>query len=228
MLQLYVGGDTAHWTDGGVVTEYRTDTRAETMHFASSDRVGEGPLIEDLIGRVSENWTVWDVGAHVGGWTVPLAAHCDVVAIEPVTENIQRLRENLDRNDRDADIRPVALADADGYRSIGPANTLSHSARYELGRGPGQTRVRRGATLVAEGVPAPDAIKVDVEGAELAVLRGLGSLLADIKVAVVECHPGRLTYRGESVADVRDTLADAGLDVEPVDRDGQPILWGQS
>jgi hypothetical protein len=47
----------------------------------------------------------------------------------------------------------------------------------------------RADTLIARGEPAPDVIKIDVEGGELLVLQGARKLLADRRpVLLIEVH----------------------------------------
>jgi hypothetical protein len=59
--------------------------------------------------------------------------------------------------------------------------------------------VRRGDALAAElGLPAPNVVKIDVEGYEWEVLQGLGNLLARpaLRAVFVEVHFSILHERG--------------------------------
>jgi len=64
--------------------------------------------------------------------------------------------------------------------------------------------VARGDSL---DLPPPDVIKIDVEGAELAVLDGFGQLLQAARAVYVEVHD--LDER----EDVLQTLRDRGLEI---------------
>lgn len=55
--------------------------------------------------------------------------------------------------------------------------------------------------------PSPDVVTVDVEGAEVAVVRGARELLADTHPTLfVEVHPALLEHRSESVRELYETL----------------------
>jgi len=64
--------------------------------------------------------------------------------------------------------------------------------------------------LVADGLPAPDVVKIDVEGAELEVLDGMERTLRELRPAlVIELH--------ETNVPVADRLESAGYRVENLD-----------
>ena len=68
-----------------------------------------------------------------------------------------------------------------------------------------------GATSSLDGYasdnPSPDVVTVDVEGAELDVVRGAVDLLADARPTLfVEVHPALLEHRGEDVTELYETL----------------------
>ncbi len=65
-----------------------------------------------------------------------------------------------------------------------------------------------------------DVVKLDVEGAETAALRGLAGLLdgdAPPRTIFVECHPELLERAGSSQAELVATLTGAGYRVEWID-----------
>ena len=162
-------------------------------------------------GRVA-GATVWDVGAHFGYHTMSLAQLVGpsgrVVAFEPNRWNLARLALNLDRNPdlrQRAEVVDVALSDQDGEATfvfsrviIDGTSSGSHLERamvpspaqeYELFERE-SVRTHRADTLWREGrVPAPDAIKIDVEGAESLVLQGARDLLRGVRPWLfVEVH----------------------------------------
>lgn len=141
--------------------------------------------------------TVVDVGANVGLHTIPLALAVGtgkVMAFEPVPENVKRLQENVERNRlRNVEIYPFALSDEDGsatmHLSRDPAyGTLMSTAVAHVAGESIETSTRRlDDVWRMAGQPAVSAIKVDVEGAELRVLRGAKDLLATCRpVLLVE------------------------------------------
>lgn len=170
--------------------------------------------------RLPDDAAIVDVGAHVGEHAIPLARGTDrrVVAFEPNRESADRLARNADRNglgDRNGDggridLRRAGLGDANAtltfYRStFSKCSAFDRESATRWGASVAGTEavpVRRlddlvegagdGAQNGVDPVPAPDAIKVDVEGREAAVLRGAAETLATHRpLLVVEVHePG--------------------------------------
>jgi FkbM family methyltransferase len=142
-----------------------------------------------------------DVGAHMGYHAVLMARLVRkegmVVAFEPFPDSFEMLRKNAALNRlANVKIEPMALADRDGMLS------LTFTADEELSTTPSASgyAVRGRAATVA--VPAcsldsylakrgrvPKLIQIDVEGAELAVLRGSESTLRSAHPKIlVEIH----------------------------------------
>lgn len=89
--------------------------------------------------------------------------------------------------------------------------------------------VETGDALVASsGASQPTVVKIDVEGAEAAVLSGLQETLGHPACRLVYCeiHPGRLGERGGSPELVRETLRAHGFTVETLQTqpDGRSIV----
>lgn len=142
----------------------------------------------DLRGKV-----VYDVGAFQGLLTLYFARLARaVVAFEPNPQSHARVLENVRLNGL-GNVRVVA---AGCGRAPGTVE-LSYNTRFPGGASADELlggqmatgadrRVRRVAVEVArlddlvarEGLPAPDLVKVDTEGFELAVLEGMAGVLA--------------------------------------------------
>ena len=60
-----------------------------------------------------------------------------------------------------------------------------------------------------DDLPSPDVVKIDVEGAELQVIQGLSSALANARVVYCEVHPQHVDEE-----DVFDALRSLGFTVE--------------
>jgi FkbM family methyltransferase len=163
-----------------------------------------------LSGRARAGTTAIDVGANVGLFTVPLARAVGsggrVVAIEPDAENVARLEANLRLNRlTNVLVERVAAGDRDGEVELHMADDPAFHSTVEvhLGRGTGHaSRVpaaRLDAIWTHLGRPVVSAIKVDVEGAELAVLRGAETLLRELRPALLlEANAGE---RREALTD---------------------------
>jgi FkbM family methyltransferase len=149
-----------------------------------------------LSGRARVGTTAIDVGANIGLFTVPLARAVGsvgrVIAIEPDAENAARLEANL-RLNRLANVlvERVAAGDRDGEGELHLANDPAFHSTVEIyaGRGIGhavRVPVNRLDTIWTRlGRPVVSAIKIDVEGGELAVLRGAETLLRETRPALL-------------------------------------------
>lgn len=124
-----------------------------------------------------------DVGANAGGyslWVLSLLRdRCTIVAVEPDPELAARLRFNAATNDA-ANLRVIgaALSDHEGMgllavdaRNRGENRLLGHAGAGEAGGGtPVPLRTLLGVVR-GEGLSRIDALKIDIEGMELSVLR---------------------------------------------------------
>ncbi len=138
--------------------------------------------------RLRPGAVVYDVGAHAGWYTLlaaRLVGPSRVVAIEPLARNVAALRFHLARNGFDGvAVLQAAAADAEGEAVFAAAEN-SYMGRLAPD---GSVRVRTVTLdgLVARGVgPQPTLIKIDVEGAELAVLQGARRILRTARPLIV-------------------------------------------
>ena len=206
-------------TVDGVTTEFATDSRTE-YHRASS-LVGEQPVIESLLRDVRESDVVYDIGANIGTHTCFVGKRLRsglVVAFEPMPTNAVRLRHNLSANvpvDR-WDVAEMALSDEDGTGSLAVESQNYGEGKHALSAdGELKIDVCRGATLVKTGrYPSPDILKIDVEGAELQVLRGFEAVLPDVRVVYAELHHELSAQYDSSTAEIETYLRDHGFEVE--------------
>ncbi len=163
---------------------------------------------------------VLDVGASLGLWTIPLgraakAAGARVWAVEPHPSNHPWLRRNVELNGLQdiVEIHEIALGDRAGTVTMqidergggNAAISTSASAGSDVATVP----MRR---LDELALPAPvSAMKLDVEGFELSVLRGARELLArDTPVIFGEFSPEWLAARDEDLRTCVGELAALG------------------
>lgn len=144
---------------------------------------------------------VWDVGANIGlftfmatGLTGPRGT---VVAFEPDATLVVQLWKSARFNEgRDVRIVPVALAGTRGIREFVVARR-SRATSHLMGFGSSQTDGARYVQHVlvetidemAQRLPVPDVLKVDVERAELQVLTGAMETLRTARPLVL-CEVG--------------------------------------
>jgi FkbM family methyltransferase len=206
-------------TIGGVVVKFATDSRTEYSRVTSL--VGEQAVIESLLDDVRKSDVVYDVGANIGTHTCFVGKRLEsglVVAFEPMPTNVARLRLNLSANIPVSrwNIAEIALSDEDGPGSLAIQGHNYGEGKHALSKdGELEIDVSRGETLIEEGrYPAPDILKIDVEGAELQVLEGFGERLADIRVVYAELHHSLSAEYGTSTKEIEEYLRDHGFGVE--------------
>lgn len=169
---------------------------------------------------------IWDVGANLGLYTRRFAAAAGpqgrVVAFEPSPGNLRVLRELL-ALDGAVTVMPVALSDRPGMATLylngddqGVTDSLVPRTPDAIAH---EVPVRCGDDFLELGVP--NVIKIDVEGFELEVLRGMPSVLAscDLRSVLIEVHFGILNDRGlpDAPAGIVGLLSSAGFEVSWVD-----------
>ena len=121
----------------------------------------------------------WDIGAQTGYYTC-LFSHLSgplgiVCAFEPMPENFRLLERNIAENGLQLRVtaRNAACSDCAGTIAM---TAVSHM--YVATPKSDQSLAVECVRLDTQNLPAPDLIKIDVEGHEPAVLRGLSGLLA--------------------------------------------------
>jgi FkbM family methyltransferase len=180
-------------------------------------------ILELLISSARRGDVFLDVGANVGLYSLLLASALgssgQVIAFEPERESFEHLQDNLKLNEA-GNVRPFqkALGDADGRADLflrgGNADSTfvwSPSLRYA---GQQMVHVVQGdGFLERQNLPLPRLVKVDVEGYECNVLRGLRRTLANPRCELVCCevHPGLLPKSAQP-EDIVQFLSSIGFD----------------
>ncbi len=143
--------------------------------------------------------TVLDIGAHCGFHTLvhskSVGTRGRVLAFEPSRSNRKRLRVNLAMNFcRNVNVLPWALGEEEGSATlyVVEGNTVLNSLRPQANARsatPTRVAVRPLDMVLSEWrVENADFIKLDVEGAELAVLRGAARLIDTVPRPVILCE----------------------------------------
>jgi FkbM family methyltransferase len=201
------------FTVPNALNEYRAATFAtkepETLEWV--DAIGDGAVL-------------WDIGANVGLYSCYAARHrnCRVFAFEPSVFNLELLARNIFLNgltDR-ITIVPLPLSDGCTISTLNMSTTDWGGALSAFGQSFGHDgkpldkvfefrTIGLSMTDAIEllGVPAPDFVKIDVDGIEHLILKGGGPVLAGVKSVLVEIND---TFE-EQARDTTHYLSEAGL-----------------
>ena len=176
--------------------------------------------------HLSPKATFVDVGAHIGYYSLKAATMVGpdghVISIEPNPQTLPALRSNIEASHaRGISVWPVACAESEStleFYAAPRANTGESSLSKENASQQGPTaasfsvRARPLDAILKEAkLDRVDVIKIDVEGAELRVLKGAAQTLADFHpVLIVEMDQSQLKAMGTSVDEVTQFLAAHG------------------
>jgi FkbM family methyltransferase len=150
------------------------------FNLESTDR----ELVEVASSFILRDMVVWDVGANVGLFSFCAAAlGARVYALEPDIFLVSLLRRSARKNGLAVTPIPVAISDHCGLVDFNIAERGRSANFVTKGRSDtGGVRRKETAPCVtldwlAETIPVPDFIKIDVENSENAVLTGGTNLL---------------------------------------------------
>lgn len=161
--------------------------------FGTKTHDSEIRLAKFILHHVRRGEQFLDVGAHIGYYSL-LASYCTgsegrIIAIEPARNAHVLLRENAGRH-ANIEVFNMALNDETGvvditefpsqyaeYSTVDPARFLTQGWYRNVKPSTYQVAARTGDQLLAETGLRPSMIKIDVEGWEYNVIRGLRGYL---------------------------------------------------
>jgi FkbM family methyltransferase len=168
--------------------------RAGLRYWRSVNQADPG-LVDLARTHVRADDVVWDVGANVGLFGLTSAAlGAKVFLFEPDLRCAEMARRSANLNDfkHSPSVLPIAVSSAIGIEALSVSVRNSSTSHLSAVAGSTQTGGSIGMVDVPtfsldallEWIPAPNFVKVDVEGAELLVLSGAKNLLAQHKPTV--------------------------------------------
>lgn len=182
--------------------------------------LADGRFEHDFISYVRsqiEDWSQFvDVGANIGFFGLLVQQDqpdCHVDAFEPLPRNVARILTNEALNGGDMDIHAVALADSFDTATLNVSDDLpGETSISESLRSGHVNRTITVATAPLDAVleSAPDAMKIDIEGAEIQMLRGATDILDSTPELFIELHPSNIEAMGESLSHLVELLSAAG------------------
>lgn len=178
----------------------------------------EPEFLEQFKGSVANSRVVYDIGGYIGLYS--LAAVCcnpqaAVYCFEPQLVNYHSITRNAAANDYcSIHVYQTALGDMEVEVPFARSGQTGRIATSEASGDTENTPLTTLDRLVQqEKIPPPDTMKIDVEGYEAHVLRGMQSILQQNKpVVLVEIHPNFLREFGERADGVDDFMAGFGYE----------------
>jgi len=186
---------------------------------------------------------IYDVGANGGFFSTHLAQMLAsraprIYAFEPVPDTFAKLTESIQRLGLNGSVYPIPAAVVDNSGDVQISYSVRNSLLAQVS--PCGLNPRVGDKLVqAKGITldgfcslvqaVPQLVKIDVEGSEVAALRGARSLLSrpDRPAILFEYNPFTLRESGSSVRALFDLLPGYRLHYVD-DLRGQIIPFGES
>jgi FkbM family methyltransferase len=199
---------------------------AGNKRWRTAVRKGVAATVEHRdVGWGSDFATVLDVGGHHGQFTLfalEQFPNAQVISFEPQAEGAAKIRSAVAGDSR-VRVLNYALSDSTGKAELHISKRSDSSSLLPIGEG--QTTAYPGTeeattevieletldNLLGDPPKRPTLLKIDVQGAELSVLRGAERTLAAVDEIFVECSFVEL-YEGQALAnDVIDFLARHGF-----------------
>lgn len=182
----------------------------------------EPSVLAALEQLVRQGMTVYDVGAHIGYMTLHLArlvgVEGRVVAFEPLPANLERLRAHLALNPVGERVLvvPTAVGETGGRQRFSPHASVAMgklAGGEAHGAGLLEVEVLSLDEYRASTGSPPAVVKIDIEGGEVAALKGMQrALREDRPVVLVETHSP------EAGSGTWDVLRAAGYHLHRLDR----------
>ncbi|MEU6676901.1 FkbM family methyltransferase [Streptomyces sp. NPDC046925] len=215
---------------------FACDSRDLIQRYISLYGVWEPHMTRWLRSRLRDGDTFVDVGANIGYFAILgsrlVGSTGQVVAIEASPAFHDRVRQHVKLNGC-GNVRTVNEAVSDSHKKLTFVLASSHNmgansiVPYD---GPAESSFEMAARPLPEILHEDElararVIKIDVEGAEGGVIRGLapaiGQLRPDVEIAV-EVTPDRMEQLGDSIDELLETMARNGFHTYRLPTDYRP------
>ncbi|HUZ46420.1 MAG TPA: FkbM family methyltransferase [Terriglobia bacterium] len=187
-----------------------------TFRFLEGMEATEASILEHLLRFARPGDVVYDIGASFGFYSIFLAkkvgAEGKVVAFEPEEQSYNYLLANTGSNQL-KNLLPYRLALGNEEKQAFLGGNFGGFSLLQQHNGGQSVRVLSGDSLVQQGrLPPPRVVKIDVEGYELEVIKGLAETLKmdTCQLVCCEVHPNFLP-QGTSPQDVESALKNLGF-----------------
>jgi len=220
--------DTLTVTEEDISIEFDTSSTIAKRWFYP--RYRDGSLHEPVVSRtlldlIDGDSVFFDVGANVGFYTVLGAEICsEVHAFEMDLRLASIVSAHFDRQKHkgvDVRIIPASIGDTTGeFVTFIPHQTENLSTNSIDA---GQSGRHRGSNFQMQTLALddyiercgvqPDVLKIDVEGFEMSVLKGLSRTIGAVRALLLEVHPNLLNRYGTNAEEVLELLNEYGFTI---------------
>jgi FkbM family methyltransferase len=175
---------------------------------------------------LKKGMVVYDVGAHVGLYTIPAARiGCRVIAFEPNPVTFQALHRNIKTlRLRNVDAYQVGISACCRKSKFYISSTAARSSIYQDKAVTEYSHIKKEIEIQLQSLdnlklPGPDVVKIDTEGNELQVIAGMINMIK-------RSHPGILVemHDDNSQASVINILENEGYKFKQLENAGK-ALW---
>lgn len=171
----------------------------------------EGEFVSRFIDHAEDAEVIYDVGAYIGLYSLAAASSnpiATISAFEPQATNLEAIRGNIAANNFERiQVFPFALGDVRATETVVGSGSTSAMASEKVK----EKGVAQEGNVVEvwpldwvvqwKQLSPPNIVKIDVEGYEAHVLRGMrGILQHDRPIVFLELHPKFLESFGSSAA----------------------------
>jgi FkbM family methyltransferase len=158
--------------------------------FKYFEKLNYQSVLKDLVSRGLAINTVYDIGAHKGRWTEQHAAlfpNGSFYLFEAKIEHAEKLKSRGHRTF-------IGVLSSDGmpakfYKKAGTGDSLYRENTQTYSEVTFEVVATKTLhqVVTSEKLPKPDFVKLDVQGAEIDILKGAGDLLDGCSLLLAEC-----------------------------------------
>jgi len=196
--------------------------------------VYDSMMTKTIKNTVKPGMVAVDIGAHIGYFTLIMAKYVgksgSVYAFEPASNNFALLQRNILENNYQ-NIKPFQLAVSDkvGERTLF-VSANSHGSNsfvpnHVINASPIKVKVINLNSFFKGYKGRLDFIKIDVEGAELAVLKGMSGIIKKNPNLIIICEFAQHTLRsfGSKPVDLLRNLVSYGFKIRILNEETQSV-----
>ncbi len=214
----------------GIKIKVRLDWATDITYWTGTHEKHDE--LKVFLSYLREGMVVFDVGANIGFYALHFARKVGpngkVYAFEPVPEYFERLKQHINLNDVTNIIPvPIALSDQKGTAKMSVASGDSSLFHHESDRFIEVPLATLDEFMSEHQINCAHALKLDVEGAELHVIRGANHTIQNFKpIMMVELNATTLKAAGTSPEELFRTIVSYGYRAYVI-RNGQAIPTGE-